>query len=105
MATVLAGEERAFGLIVHKLMLAVSFHDKIYEASNNEKLKDILHELHGISTRFWYYLIFDKEELVNELHDLARVLDALEERDGQRAAEVMANHIRSFVDKARDRIL
>ena len=81
------------------------FHDIVYEASNNEKLKDILHELHGISTRFWYYLVFDREELLSELHDLAKVLDALENRDGQRAAQVMANHIRSFVEKARDKIL
>ena len=81
------------------------FHDTLYEAAHNQKLRDILHELHGISTRFWYYLIFDRQELFNELSDLREVMDALEKRDGKRAGEAIANHIRNFVDKARDKIL
>ena len=81
------------------------FHDAVYEATHNQKLRDILHELHGISTRFWYYLVFDRDELLDQFNDHRKVLDALEKKDAQRAGEVMANHIQNFVDKVRDKIL
>ena len=81
------------------------FHETLYEAAHNQKLRDILHELHGISTRFWYYLVFDRQVLLDQFDDLREVMDALEKRDGKRAGEVIANHIQNFVDKARDKIL
>jgi DNA-binding GntR family transcriptional regulator len=81
------------------------FHGAVYEAAHNQKLKDILHELHGISTRFWYYLVFDRQELLDQFSDLRKVMDALEKKDSQRAGEAIANHIQNFVDKVRDKIL
>jgi len=33
-----------------------------YEATHNMKLKEILHELHGISARFWHYWVFSQQE-------------------------------------------
>lgn len=81
------------------------FHNAVYDATHNQKLRDILHELHGITTRFWYYLVFDKEELLDQFNDHRKVMDALEKKDSQMAGEIMASHIQSFVDKVKDRIL
>ena len=59
------------------------FHNLVYEATHNPKLIDILHELHGVSARFWHYQIFSKQELLDQYIDHREVLDALEKRDGQ----------------------
>ena len=41
------------------------------------KLINILHELHGVSARFWHYQIFSKQELLDQYIDHREVLDAL----------------------------
>lgn len=82
-----------------------NFHNIIYEATHNPKLKEILHELHGISARFWHYQMFSKQELIDQFIDHRKVLDALEKRDGQRAGETLREHIQHVVKKIRDKVL
>ncbi|MDM8556110.1 GntR family transcriptional regulator [Desulfococcaceae bacterium HSG7] len=81
------------------------FHNLIYEAAHNTKLRDILHELHGISARFWHYQIFSKQELLDQFIDHRKILDALEKRDGQQAGEALKEHIQNVVNKIRDKVL
>ncbi len=81
------------------------FHNLIYEAAHNPKLRDILHELHGISARFWHYQIFSKQELLDQFIDHRKILDALEKRDGQQAGEALKEHIQNVVKKIRDKVL
>lgn len=81
------------------------FHNMVYEASHNRKLRDIVHELHGISARFWHYLVFGRQELLDQFNDHREIMDAFTKRDGKRARETMENHIQNFVNKVRDRIL
>ena len=81
------------------------FHNLIYEAANNPKLRDILHELHGISARFWHYQIFSKQELLDQFIDHRKILDALEKRDGRQAGEALKEHIQNVVKKIRDKVL
>ena len=81
------------------------FHNLIYKAAHNPKLRDILHELHGISARFWHYQIFSKQELLDQFIDHRKILDALEKRDGQQAGEALKEHIQNVVTKIRDKVL
>ena len=81
------------------------FHHRIYEATHNPKLIDILHELHGVSARFWHYQIFSKQELLDQYIDHREVLDALKKRDGRRAGETLKNHIQNVVKKLGDKVL
>jgi len=82
-----------------------AFHNLIYKATHNPKLKETLYELHGISARFWHYQIFSKQELLDQFIDHRKVMDALEKRDGRRAGETLKNHIQNVVEKIRDKVL
>jgi len=81
------------------------FHNLVYEATHNSKLIDILHELHGVSARFWHYQIFSKPELLEQFVDHRNVLDALKMRDGRRAAETLKGHIQNVLKKLGDKVL
>lgn len=81
------------------------FHNMLYEATHNQRLRDIVHELHGISARFWHYLVFSRQELLDQFNDHRELMDALKERDSKRARRIMEKHIQSFVDKVRESIL
>ena len=77
----------------------------IYEATHNPKLIDILHELQGVSARFWHYQIFSKQELLDQFIDHREVVDAFRKRDGQRAGETLKNHIQRVLKKLGDKVL
>ena len=82
-----------------------TFHNTLYEATDNQKLVDILYELHGISARFWHYLVFGKQELLDQFKDHRKIFDALTRKESKRAGEAMEKHIQNFVKKVRGRIL
>jgi DNA-binding GntR family transcriptional regulator len=81
------------------------FHNTLYEATGNKKLRDILYELHGISARFWYYWIFKRQELLEQFSDAEELLNALEKKNGKRSEEIMRNHVQNFVNKIKDKLL
>ena len=81
------------------------FHNLVYEATHNPKLIDVLHELQGISARFWHYQIFSKQELLDQFIDHREVMDALGKRDGKRAGETLKNHIQKVLKKIGDKVL
>ena len=81
------------------------FHNLVYEATHNPKLIDVLHELQGISARFWHYQIFSKQELLDQFIDHREVMDALGKRDGKRAGETLKNHIQKVLKKLGDKVL
>ncbi len=65
------------------------FHNTLYETTHNKKLRDTLYELHGTSSRFWYYWVFKRQELLDQFNDAKELLNALEERDSKRSKEIM----------------
>jgi len=81
------------------------FHNLVYEATHNSKLIDVLHELQGISARFWHYQIFSKQELLDQFIDHREVVDAFRKGDGQRAGETLKNHIQKVLKKLGDKVL
>ena len=81
------------------------FHNLVYEATHNPKLIGVLHELQGISARFWHYQIFSKEELLDQFIDHREVMDALRKRDGKRAGETLKNHIQKVLKKLGDKVM
>ncbi len=81
------------------------FHDTLIEATHNPKLIEILHELHGISARYWHYMVFGKQELLDQFIDLKKIFTAVETGKADQAGNAMKNHIQNFVEKIRDRIV
>ena len=102
---VTALEEQESENLKELMQCEFDFHNLIYEATHNPKLINILHELHGVSARFWHYQIFSKQELLDQYIDHREVLDALKKRDGRRAGETLKNHIQNVVKKLGDKVL
>lgn len=74
-------------------------HEIIYEAADNEFLRDTLVTHYALSLRLWYYFlsrIGDMREAVIE-HTL--IMDALWAQDSNRAARLMERHIRTFQEE------
>ncbi len=98
-------EEQDHENLKELMQLEFDFHNLVYEATHNPKLIDILHELQGISARFWHYQIFSKLELLDQFVDHREVLAALDKRDGRRAGEILKNHIQKVLKKIGDKVL
>jgi DNA-binding GntR family transcriptional regulator len=81
------------------------FHDTLYEGAANPMLTRMLQELHGVSARFWHYLVFDRGELFEQFVELRRVFEALRDGDAEGAHAAVEAHIRNFVGKVRNTIL
>ncbi|MGD9290802.1 MAG: FCD domain-containing protein, partial [Desulfobacterales bacterium] len=81
------------------------FHNLVYVATHNPKLIDVLHELQGVSARFWHYQIFSKQELLDQFIDHSVVVDALAKGDGQAAGEALKNHVQKVLKKLSDKVL
>ncbi len=94
--------ERNLEVLTHR---EFEFHDTLIEATHNPKLIEILHELHGISARFWHYLVFGRQELLDQFIDLKKIFNAVEKGKADQARDAMEKHIQNFVEKIRDRIV
>ena len=98
-------EEQEHEYLKELMQCEFDFHTLIYEATHNPKLIDILHELQGVSARFWHYQIFSKQELLDQFIDHREVVDAFRKRDGQRAGETLKNHMQRVLKKLGDKVL
>jgi len=72
------------------------FHHLLYKAADNEFLENALCRLYPLAQRLWY-LVLDRIGDVGEIieHHLA-LIAAIQAREDERAAQIMANHVRSF---------
>lgn len=81
------------------------FHGVVYEATFNPWLVETLQELQGVCARFWHYLVFGEKELLAQLDDQREMLAALEDRDADRAKQIMHTHIINFSNQVKENIL
>jgi len=80
------------------------FHDILYEATQNHKLKEIIQKLHSTVVRFWYHLGMGWEVFSGALDDFTKVVEALEKRNTIMTRKAMVNHIDRFVKNMKDKI-
>lgn len=81
------------------------FHNVIYDACHNRKLKEILLELHGICARFWYNMVFGPSELAVQEKEMLDLLHALEAHDSKATSRIMRGHLQDFADKIKRQIV
>lgn len=81
------------------IVIDKSCHEIIYEAAENEFLKDILVTHYALSLRLWYYFLSEIGGMHDALHDHRQILDALQAREAEEAARLMEKHIRSFQEE------
>lgn len=78
------------------------FHNIIYSSCGNEWLQDILKSLHYHTERLWHYCeqYFDNMDLFT--HTLGKVLEAIKEKDTEKAERYAREHIDEFVLKIKE---
>ncbi len=71
-------------------------HEIIYDAIGNPFLHDTLATLYALSLRLWYYSLSHMGDVSGAIQEHRAILEALRERDSDRAAQIMEQHIRAF---------
>lgn len=71
-------------------------HQIIYEATDNKFLQDTLTMFYALSLRLWYFFLLKIGDMQSAIEEHMRILEALKDRDGERAAELLEGHIRAF---------
>lgn len=74
-------------------------HEIIYEATDNEFLRDTLVAHYALSLRLWYYFLSRIGGMREAIHEHKLILDALQAKDSDRAARLMERHIRTFQEE------
>ena len=74
-------------------------HEIIYEAAENEFLRDTLMTHYALSLRLWYYFLSTIGDMQEALLDHIRILEALQAKDADRAARLMERHIRAYQEE------
>lgn len=76
-------------------------HEQVWAASANRYLTETLDMLYTQSQRLWHQYVRDVSDLRSALAEHRLVLAALRAGDGDTAASLMENHIRSFENQIR----
>lgn len=71
-------------------------HEIMYDAAGNPFLRDTLVTLYALSLRLWYYSLSHMGDVSAAIQEHRAILDALRQREGERAAQIMEQHIRAF---------
>jgi DNA-binding GntR family transcriptional regulator len=76
-------------------------HEQVWSAANNRFLTQTLEMLYSQAERLWHQYVRDLAELHSALDEHREVLEALRNRDGDRAAALIEGHVRGFENQTR----
>jgi DNA-binding GntR family transcriptional regulator len=82
-----------------------AFHEVIYDAADNEYLRDALAVLLRLNERLWYHFAAQSGGLELTTADHHAIAESLEARDGAQAEALMVAHIRRAQDQLRQRLI
>jgi DNA-binding GntR family transcriptional regulator len=71
-------------------------HELMWEAADNRFLLDTLDMLYAQSDRLWHLYLADVADMNHAVDEHAEIMEALRGRDGERAGDLMEEHIRAF---------
>lgn len=94
----LADEEDRRTLLAADLRI----HRFIYRSTGNRHLADTLVRLDDLATRIWSLVLDRLPHLSGHVHEHAELLGAIAEGDGEGAARIARQHVRSFERRVRD---
>lgn len=101
METVLSRLEQEDEETDNEVLIAIdeACHEIMYEAADNEFLRDTLTTMYALSLRLWYYSLSKIGKMHSTVLEHGDILEALRSRDGERAARLLEQHIRSFQEE------
>ena len=71
-------------------------HEIMWEAAGNRFLVDTLDMLYAQSDRLWHLYLADVADMNHAIDEHAEIMDALRAGDGDRAGDLMQDHIAAF---------
>lgn len=74
----------------------LAVHRLLYKASGNVHLEDSLIRLDNLATRIWCVVVDRLPDVAGHIREHVDLLDAVLERDGERAAALSTEHVRHF---------
>lgn len=75
------------------------FHQAIAQAAHNPYLADTLTRLYGLSKRLWFLALPYLDFLPSAVKSHISLVEAIQNRDEQLAADIMQSHIEEFYEK------
>ena len=81
------------------------FHNILYEATGNQKLMKILQDLHIVMLRIWFHVGLHAMGFSRQAQNLYVVLEALEERDPQKARTALEDHVALYAMRVKEKFL
>ena len=81
------------------------FHSLLYQAAGNQKLVKVLQDLHIVMLRIWFHVGFDAIGSAHQAQNLYRVLEALEQKDPEKARSAMEDHVDQYAAQVKKKFL
>lgn len=81
------------------------FHDLLYQATGNQKLVKVLQDLHIMMLRIWFHVGLDAIGFGHQAQNLYGVLEALEQKDPQKARTAMEAHVDLYAERVKQKFL
>ena len=81
------------------------FHDLLYQAAGNHQLVKTLQDLHIKMLRLWFHVGLGAIGFGQEARNLYEVLEALEEKDPEKARAAMEAHVDIFAAQVKDKFI
>lgn len=86
------------GVANNEMLLTIdqAAHEIIYEAADNEFLRDVLVTHYALSLRLWYFFLSRMGDMSSAVAEHQQILLALKSRDAELAGQLMQRHIQAF---------
>jgi len=85
--------------------LDTRFHSLLYQAAGNKKLVKILQDLHIVMLRIWFHVGLDAIGFAHQAQNLYKVLEALEQKDQEKARTAMEDHVDLYAAQVKEKFL
>ena len=81
------------------------FHSLLYQAAGNQKLMKVLQDLHIVMLRIWFHVGLDAIGFAHQAQNFYEVLEALEQKDPDKARTVMEDHVDLYAAQVKEKFL
>ncbi len=89
----------------HLFDLDHKFHQALAQAAGNKYLAQTLEHLFGLSRRLWYLVLPHLGYLPAAVEEHLELIEAIQASDGDRAAQIMHEHVEEFYNKVHETLL
>lgn len=82
----------------------LKFHNILYDATRNKRLKEILLEQQNLMGRFWFQLEMKEDDFFSQMIKLDAVVEGLEERNVAKVQKALKDHVQIYITMVKEEI-